>query len=507
MHWNHEIFFAFHIIAASGISLILLGFIVYIIKRLGRLTIVSEISRGHAFIAIGMSTYLFNITVYRCIDSIGKYLRGIWGSYNPNDLVANPIIFEESIAAWFLNAGVAFTKHLLVIPFTRLIMFISVWLFICYIFGELQKAVISSDGTTAISPSAKVEDNPVLRSLFTFITIVGSLYLCVASIIAVPEFENLKSSDDQEESVASFSINLQAQNNIDAVDIRISTDQLLDTSFIKSNPILASRIEDKAGEFNRWVNARLRNDELMRTKLISRIQSEIELKIADRELIKYMRILSDHYINHQNILSEIIQQKRKNLLSIIQDIELYHNETLASELEEDDSAISNFESFFIGLDRLHFRSLLDSGIGEQIPDRPNIGEDFGFFSQMSGWLLKTESPSLALIVGLFGFGLLGSMSSVFIRKRINMTEDDLILSDIPGVLINGVSAAILVFLVVKGAIVIFGDGGDLNPYALFFSCLVASVFSENIWLWARNKQQRQFSDATLSKEEQRKEGI
>ena len=31
------------------------------------------------------------------------------------------------------------------------------------------------------------------------------------------------------------------------------------------------------------------------------------------------------------------------------------------------------------------------------------------------------------------------------------------------------------------------DGDNLNPYILFFTCLVASVFSEDVWSWARTK--------------------
>jgi hypothetical protein len=48
------------------------------------------------------------------------------------------------------------------------------------------------------------------------------------------------------------------------------------------------------------------------------------------------------------------------------------------------------------------------------PTKPKIGEDYGVFNRMTGWLLRTESMSLALIVGLFAFGLLGSLASTFV---------------------------------------------------------------------------------------------
>lgn len=130
----------------------------------------------------------------------------------------------------------------------------------------------------------------------------------------------------------------------------------------------------------------------------------------------------------------------------------------------------------------------DYFLSQNLPDEPEIGEKYGIFNKLSGWLLRTESLSLALIVGLFGFGLLGSIGSTFIRSRIidnrkEGNENSLVLSGLPGVMLNGISAAIIVFLVVKGAVI----GDNLNPYVLFFVCLVASVFSEDVWRWAREK--------------------
>ena len=50
------------------------------------------------------------------------------------------------------------------------------------------------------------------------------------------------------------------------------------------------------------------------------------------------------------------------------------------------------------------------------------------------------------------------------------------------VIIRGFSAAIVVFLGVEGGLSVFGSGTkEPNPYALFFTCLVAAVYSEAIW--------------------------
>jgi hypothetical protein len=144
-----------------------------------------------------------------------------------------------------------------------------------------------------------------------------------------------------------------------------------------------------------------------------------------------------------------------------------------------------------------------------VPVKPKIGEQYGVFQSMSGWLLSTESMSLALIVGLFAFGLLGSVGSMFIRQRIKTGSDEDIkdfIPNLPAVLINGISSAIVVFLAVKGTLVIFsGKDSSLNPYVLFFTCLVAAVFSEDVWKWAQNKLKDQLRDKDDSKRNEGKE--
>jgi hypothetical protein len=126
-----------------------------------------------------------------------------------------------------------------------------------------------------------------------------------------------------------------------------------------------------------------------------------------------------------------------------------------------------------------------------VPDRQPLGFDLGAFRYLVGWLLKTESLALALITGLFGFGLLGSACSTFVRereqKRIFGTNPDIIVEDLTGVVIRGVSAAIVVFLAVEGGLAIFASpNSQPNSYVLLLTCLVAAVFSEVIWTWAQS---------------------
>ena len=137
-----------------------------------------------------------------------------------------------------------------------------------------------------------------------------------------------------------------------------------------------------------------------------------------------------------------------------------------------------------------------------LPERPDLGDNLGPFKFVARWLLNTESLPLALITGLLGFGLLGSACSSFVRERINKGESSSeeaqslnnaglhvqkpLVTDLSKVTVIGLSAAILAFLSVVGGLSIFSVGTSApNPYALLLACLIASVFGEDIWDWAR----------------------
>ncbi|MBN1207425.1 MAG: hypothetical protein JXB05_21285 [Myxococcaceae bacterium] len=109
------------------------------------------------------------------------------------------------------------------------------------------------------------------------------------------------------------------------------------------------------------------------------------------------------------------------------------------------------------------------------------------------WILESESEPLALIVGMIGFGLLGSVVSSFIRSQKTALRENQSLKffDILGVILRGVSAAVVVFLGVQSGLSIFGGGGQqqphLSPYVVLLACLVAAVFSEDAWAIARRR--------------------
>lgn len=122
------------------------------------------------------------------------------------------------------------------------------------------------------------------------------------------------------------------------------------------------------------------------------------------------------------------------------------------------------------------------------PSPPQPGTQWGIFGLISGWLLRANSIALILIIGMLGFGLFGSMISSVVREYAQRQQGQPIVSDITSAVIRGLSAAVVVFLSVKGGLAVFTtEDVEPNAYVLFFTCLVGAVFSEKIWEWAQEK--------------------
>ncbi len=124
-----------------------------------------------------------------------------------------------------------------------------------------------------------------------------------------------------------------------------------------------------------------------------------------------------------------------------------------------------------------------------VPEPPPLGNSLGSLQFMAGWLLDASSLQLALIVGMMGFGLLGAVISTFVKERRASPARDAaqpIISDLAGVMLKGLSAAMVVFLAVQGGLaVLSGAGSEPNPYVLLLACFVAAVFSEQVWMSAQ----------------------
>jgi hypothetical protein len=121
--------------------------------------------------------------------------------------------------------------------------------------------------------------------------------------------------------------------------------------------------------------------------------------------------------------------------------------------------------------------------------KPNkIGSDYGavfsFFIQGIG----QGSTDVLLLVGMIGFGLFGSILSIFITTNIESDNEKSLTYKTMLVVVKGFSAAIVVFLATRGGISILNSGSsNPNPLILFLFCFIGAIFSDPIWEWSKQK--------------------
>jgi hypothetical protein len=133
------------------------------------------------------------------------------------------------------------------------------------------------------------------------------------------------------------------------------------------------------------------------------------------------------------------------------------------------------------------------------PEKPDPGRTWGIFGTLTRWLLQTKSFPLALITGMLGFGILGASISSLVRTdtQQNMSSDTL--AELGRVVVRGLSAAVIVFLAVKGGLAAFTtEETSPNAYVLFLTCLIGAVYSEKVWEWARTHLSQKFDQTTTS---------
>lgn len=487
----------------------------------------TENSSLNLLISFGLTLIFFKDVVFDTIIKIGKFFISPFETVNRirpkfENLSTSSYDFEKGVSnilfEWIGSFEQAFDSYILNISFSRLIIFVTFWLLISLLIREIGNSIKESNTEERMGKVNSFANNPTIRNIFTIIIVFFSIYLSIASIIAVPEFQVLEATRSESNVISKFTEELDNQKLFDKERLSIQ----LDTSFTKSEnqelDRVISKLKNTVNDYNQWVDINWTRDQKAQKVAINRFKAAVDSKINPRERVEYKLDLTDWYLSYHENWTFGVSFRQSDLLLISEQIKAFtkeknnftldtiytdsNNFELVSVLEEfAKSRLERYEDELWEFPSALYALNVKTG---RIPEKPVIGEKFGIFNTISGWLLKTESLSLALIVGLFGFGLLGSIGSTFIRRRIiNVKEGDendtLILSDLQGILINGISAAIVIFLAVKGAVVIFStDGNNLNPYVLFFSCLIASVFSEDVWSWARTKLNQNLGNSTTN---------
>jgi hypothetical protein len=133
------------------------------------------------------------------------------------------------------------------------------------------------------------------------------------------------------------------------------------------------------------------------------------------------------------------------------------------------------------------------------PALPMQGDHLGSFVRFFiNWLLQIESYSLVVVVGLIGFGLLGSISAGFVKEhRSRPKSHGVLVPELTKALIAGFSAALVVYLGVRGSVSLLSgniSSTGNNGYLLYFLALMAAIYSDTAWEWARKRFESSLSE-------------
>jgi len=388
--------------------------------------------------------------------------------------------------------------------------------------GKLIDSFKSSGETTQNkSESDIIRQNIVLGLIFAL-----SIYLSLAAIITVPYFTENKDQELKEEPLKDYLDRIKSgyDNNTfksfstEKPKLEIDSAILLSIDKIQNqqSKSYANQVYESWNE-NYLTNMRIRKDtedaliqenEIFKSKLISEeiniistyntesVNLKSKLKLSFKSsLSEYYRYFAESNTNKTNMIKRMVQTGdddfKRDLLTFRRDFTEYVSKAIKTdstnvEFFSGPTIYKNERNYYAGLNYY-----TTDNYPMQIPSVPTPGDDLGIFKGIAQWLIKPSSMALVLIVGMLGFGLFGAVISTFVRETSNTEEynkDAVIIKDIPGVIIRGISAAIVIFLGVKGGLAIFSSGeGEPNPYALFFTCLVGAVYSERIWEWAKEK--------------------
>jgi len=379
--------------------------------------------------------------------------------------------------------------------------------------------------TSIVGGSRAVKQNVAL-----FLLMCGSLYLILCVTIAVPYNNNFPGYNDQYKDTAIYQVRLPESGDLSMTMASFAQDTvplsqvIRITSTEKLSPLALDLLNRNNRQFignieeqHRYLVKRMSDfnksaKEFEKAKLDLQKNLNDKLKVKDGSVklrYTYYQLLQDYAGNEIRMKEEMY---RKTLARLSDDYMFYIKDPIARYVSSYSSYVTDLGnvkegtlvptelSFYTVTNFVFYKQpvdiMFDASQWGPEPIEPTPGTDWGWLGRSASWLIKPNAPDLVLLVGMFGFGMLGAAISSFVNIRKKMSQKDPLVDNLYIVIIRGFSAAIVVFLATKGGIAIVNNGSNNpNPHVLFLACLVGAVYSERIWEWAK-KQLALKTDAT-----------
>lgn len=322
---------------------------------------------------------------------------------------------------------------------------------------------------------------PSAKTVFISVFITTGIYLGINSLLAIPEIDEDKSKTKElsitlKEELTSIKINFVNHLN----ELSYDTSSLI--RFDSINSIL--KYNNSSSTLKAVLNTRIRDQKFV-------LENQIDLY--------YYNYLNANLLgmNAKKKARYFLLKKFKDACSVAEDELLNNTNAVRIDINRLYAIVKNDTSQNYRVSKSEFPKLLDvMRIGSYKPpmvlsfDSLTNRTVFWAFP-ISNFVVRDESQTLAILVGLIGFGLLGAVIGTFGRSSNapDLTTRTEIINNIYTTIIKSFSASILTYLSIKGGISVLTSNAEnyTNPYFVLFVCFIAAVYSEDIWLWAKAK--------------------
>lgn len=447
-----------------------------LIKLIKRLLNELKVDTPYALMGLGISILVLPNTISKFIKGIFGFVTGIF--IGAIELSRNGYPFNENssdIAFQIISKSAAslFSS----IEWEKLILFFVLWILSSLFTNQLF--------TESIKDDKKNRKAAIFRKNFFVVALISfALYLSIAAIVAVPVFTLPRNLDNK--IITEFKEDLKKQSITENEFAEVYLDSSVFVQHIylttKADTVFIDQFKRQKENYLNLVrqSRRILNDKYLLAYY--HFEEAFLSNVSDKIILQYRNSLLKWYLNNKENIFDALDKSKYELRTV------GLSKKTTREIDLGNMTTEQMIAYFAGV-AANLKKQLDQYTESAPPVRPNAGDKYGLFGFLAGWLINTEAIAFALIIGLLGFGLLGATGSTFIKEYQKKEKKELLIQDISGLMLKGVTAAFVVFLAVKGGISIFTNNSteDVNAYAVFFACFVAAVYSDGVWEWAKNK--------------------
>jgi hypothetical protein len=395
------------------------------------------------------------------------------------------------------------------ISYSRLILMLAVWAGVA-LFLSADSKKDKQDGS---EPKVRLQDafdrlsDATRQNIMFFLILVLAGYLSIAAIAAIPgleetavpseavSVERLQEQLDEafKQSQARIPEQIQLSKPLATPTRPVTTPNGAEEALTSFNTALNDYYSKVLREEWSGLYSNLREDvatqtESSKSAAISAYRASVIDRKGTKETVQHFLDIDAWFRQELNGMEARVADCRRRIANADGLINSYASQS------QDPSWIETMNQILSQSDKDIREACQLIGVSAPVPGRRDLGSNMGPFSYIASWLLRTESLPLAQIVGLLGFGLLGSAVSSLVRNSAQRPKNTPLVEELATVIIRGATAAVVVFLAVKGGLAIFTSGeSNPNSYVLLLTCLIAAVFSEDVWAEAHKRLNKELS--------------